>query len=151
MAEPQTHVFRVSLGPKLYRDFEILSAKSLYDLAELIVQVFGFDLDHAFGFYSKLSGQVFDSPVRYELFADIGESDAGSVKRTRIVEAFPGLVHRIKESLKAGTRLTGYVVNDTFAQVLAGKSGAHGDRRPAGAGRRDHYGTGLRIAHEHGV
>jgi hypothetical protein len=91
MAEAQTHVFRVSLGPKLYRDFEILSAKSLHNLAELIVQVFGFDFDHAFGFYSKLSGQVFDSPVRYELFADIGESDAGSVKRTRIAEAFPAV------------------------------------------------------------
>ena len=33
MAEAQTHVFRVSLSPKIYRDFEILSAKNLYDLA----------------------------------------------------------------------------------------------------------------------
>ena len=33
MAEAQTHVFRVSLSPKVYRDFEILSAKNLYDLA----------------------------------------------------------------------------------------------------------------------
>jgi Plasmid pRiA4b ORF-3-like protein len=89
MAEAQTHVFRVSLSPKVYRDFEILSAKTLYDLAAEIVRVFGFDFDHAFGFYSKLTGHVFDSPVKYELFADMGESDARSVKRTRIVEAFP--------------------------------------------------------------
>ena len=27
MAEAQTHVFRVSLSPKVYREFEILSAK----------------------------------------------------------------------------------------------------------------------------
>jgi hypothetical protein len=62
MAEAQTHVFRVSLSPKVYRDFEILSAKNLYDLAGAIVRVFGFDFDHAFGFYSKLSGDVFGSP-----------------------------------------------------------------------------------------
>ena len=47
--------------------------------------------DHAFGFYSKLTGHVFDSPVKYELFADMGESDARSVKRTRIAEAFPAV------------------------------------------------------------
>ena len=33
MAEAQTHVFRVSLSAKVYRDFEILSARNLYDLA----------------------------------------------------------------------------------------------------------------------
>jgi hypothetical protein len=91
MAEAQTHVFRVSLSRKVYRDFEILSSKYLYDLAGEIVGVFGFDFDHAFGFYSKLTGDVFDSPVSYELFADMGESKARSVKRTRIVEAFPAI------------------------------------------------------------
>ena len=42
-----------------------------------------------FGFYSKLSGRIFDSPVKYELFADMGESEARSVEQTQIVEAFP--------------------------------------------------------------
>ena len=89
MAEAQTHVFRVSLSPKVYRDFEILSAKNKCHLAGEIVRVFGFDFDHAFGFYSKLTGNVFGSTVKYELFADMGESEARSVKRTRIVEVFP--------------------------------------------------------------
>ena len=89
MAEAQTHVFRVSLSPKVYRDFEILSAKNLYDLGSAIVRVFGFDFDHGFGFYSKLSGRIFDSPVKYELFADMAESEARSVEQTQIVEAFP--------------------------------------------------------------
>ena len=89
MAEAQTHVFRVSFSPKVYREFEILSAKNLHDLASEIVRIFGFDFDHAFGFYSKLTGDLFGSPVKYELFADMGESTARSVKRTRIVEAFP--------------------------------------------------------------
>jgi hypothetical protein len=96
MVEAQTHVFHASLSPKLYRDFEILSAKTLYDLASAIVQLFEFDFDHAFGFYSKLTGKIFDSPVKYELFADMGESNARSVKRALIVDAFP----------KVGTKMT---------------------------------------------
>ena len=89
MAEAQTHVFRASLSPRLYRDFEVSSTDKLDELAGVIVQYFGFDFDHAFGFYSKLTGNVFESPVQYELFADMGESEARSVKRTRIVDAFP--------------------------------------------------------------
>jgi len=91
MADTGIHVFRVLLGPKLYRDIEIASAKHLYDLAAAIVRAFEFDLDHAFGFYSKLTGSVYDSPVKYELFVDMGESEGGarSVKKTRIAEAFP--------------------------------------------------------------
>ena len=34
----RTHVFRVRLWPKIYRDIEIESSKSLYDLAAAIVQ-----------------------------------------------------------------------------------------------------------------
>ena len=89
MVEAQTHVFRASLSPKVYRDFEILSSKNLYDLAETIIDLFGFDLDHAFGFFSRLTGRIFDSPVKYELFSDMGEGEARSVKRTQIVDAFP--------------------------------------------------------------
>ena len=86
----RTHVFRVRLWPKIYRDIEIESSKSLYDLAAAIVGAFDFDLDHAFGFYSKLEDYVFDSPVRYELFADLdGDREAQSVKRTTIAHAFP--------------------------------------------------------------
>ena len=96
MVEVRTHVFRASLSPKVYRDFEILSAKKLYDLAGAIVQFFEFDFDHAFGFYSKLTGRIFDSPVKYELFADMGESNARSTKRALIVDAFP----------KVGTKMT---------------------------------------------
>src|SRR4051812_49539646 len=85
-----THVFHVRLWPKIYRDIEIESSKSLCDLAAAIVQAFDFDLDHAFGFYSKLDDYVFDSPVRYELFADLdGDREAQSVKRTPIAQAFP--------------------------------------------------------------
>ena len=36
-----------------------------------------------------MTGDIFGSPVKYELFAEMGESEARSVKRTRIVEAFP--------------------------------------------------------------
>jgi hypothetical protein len=99
MANTGTHVFRVSLDPKLYRDIEIPSGKKLYDLAAAIVAAFGFYFDHPFGFYSLLTGDVLNSPIKYELFADlddIGEpSDAGSVERTRISEAFAEIGHKM--------------------------------------------------------
>jgi hypothetical protein len=88
----RTHIFRVRLWPKVSRDIEIESSKSLYDLAAAIVRAFDFDFDHAFGFYSKLDDYVFDAPVRYELFADQdGDREAQSVKRTTIAQAFPEL------------------------------------------------------------
>ena len=98
MPRASTHIFRVRLWSKLYRDIEIDSSKSLYDLAAAIVRAFGFDFDHAFGFFSKLTGHIYDSPARYELFADLDDdpfadgdhrSKAGSVKRTKVAQAFP--------------------------------------------------------------
>jgi Plasmid pRiA4b ORF-3-like protein len=92
MANADTHIFRVSLAPKIYRDVELASTSKLYDLAFAIVRAFDFDFDHAFGFYSKVTGNIYDSPTKYELFVDMGESsDAGSVKRTQIGEAFPAV------------------------------------------------------------
>jgi hypothetical protein len=96
MADTRTRVFRASLNPKIHRELEILSGKKLYDPAGAIVRVFGFDFDHPFGFYSNLKGNILKSPVKYELFADMGEDDfaepgepkAGSVERTRIADVF---------------------------------------------------------------
>ena len=62
MSRTSTHIFRAQLRPRVYREIEIESTKSLYDLAAAIVQAFDFDFDHAFGFYSKLDKYVFDSP-----------------------------------------------------------------------------------------
>jgi hypothetical protein len=93
VADSETLVFRASLRPKIYRDIEIAGTSSLYALAQAIVRSFDFDFDHAFGFYSKLKGNIYDSTVRYELFVDIGEGegDARSVKRTRVIKAFPSV------------------------------------------------------------
>jgi hypothetical protein len=93
MADSETLIFRASLTPKVYRAFEIADTSSLYVLAQAIVRSFDFDFDHAFGFYSKLKGNIYGSPVRYELFVDMGEAEgeARSVKRTRAIEAFPSV------------------------------------------------------------
>jgi hypothetical protein len=101
MPRTSTHIFRARLSPRIYRDIEIESTRSLYDLAAAIVRAFGFDFDHAFGFFSNLGSHVFDSAVRYELFADLegsGEArsveratKARSVERTTIAQAFPAL------------------------------------------------------------
>jgi hypothetical protein len=86
---PTIHTVRVSLRGRLYRDIEIPSSASLYDLAESIVGAYNFDFDHAFGFFSNLTGNVFRSPVGYELFADSdADSSSKSVKRTKIEQAF---------------------------------------------------------------
>jgi hypothetical protein len=99
MAQASTQVFRVSLSPKLYRDIEIPSSKKLYDLASAIVVAFGFDFDHAFGFYSLLKGNIYRSPIKYELFADMAaadiESGARGVRRTRLSDAFHKIGHKM--------------------------------------------------------
>jgi Plasmid pRiA4b ORF-3-like protein len=85
-----THILRASLKARVYRDIEIEAKSSLYALAEAITNAFKFDFDHAFGFFSRLTGNVFASTIRYELFVD---SDANgkshSVKRTTVARAFP--------------------------------------------------------------
>ena len=102
MAQAGTHTVRVTLvhEPSVYRELEIDSSKSLYRLAEAIVAAFGFDFDHAFGFYSgRTERTLMSAKPKYELFADMGrdafgdKSDALSVKKTRIVDAFPKVGH----------------------------------------------------------
>ncbi len=88
-----THKLRAKLffNKKTYRDIEIKSSATLYNLASAIIDSFGFDFDHAFGFYSKCSaGSYYDSDERYELFADMGEVEANvkGVKKTAISVAF---------------------------------------------------------------
>lgn len=88
MTEPATLILRASLRARLYRDIEVSSSSTLADLAEAIIAAFGFDMDHAYGFYSKLTGKLFDSPQRFELFADIEGSGSRSVTGTRVIAAF---------------------------------------------------------------
>jgi len=100
MAQTSTHIFRVSpIGAaKVYRDIEIASTASLHDLAAAIVNAFDFDFDHAFGFYSgKTPATLMRAEPKYELFADLEEtdSDAQSVKRTKVATAFPKPGHRM--------------------------------------------------------
>jgi hypothetical protein len=84
------HILRVSLRPRIYRDIEIRSSASLYDLAESIVRAYKFDFDYAFGFFGNLTGNIFQSPIQYELFVDIDiGSSSKSVKRTKVGQAFP--------------------------------------------------------------
>lgn len=84
-------MFRASLEPKIYRDIEISASASLYKFAEAIVGAFGFNFDHAFGFYDKLADNYYDSKLKYELFADMGDAETGvlSVKKNSVATAFP--------------------------------------------------------------
>ncbi len=97
MPEAGTHIIRVTLQdePSIYREIEVESRKSLSDLAEAIVHAFDFEFDHAFGFYTKLTGpDVMRSQPKYELFADMGEeTTARSVRKTPVADAFPEVGH----------------------------------------------------------
>lgn len=65
-------------------------------LAEAIVSSFGFDFDHAFGFYSGLTpAKLLREHPKYELFADMGDASPGviGVKKTMISQAFPAIGH----------------------------------------------------------
>lgn len=77
---------------RVYRDIELPLDKTLYALAEAIVQSFGFDMDHAFGFFATDNHRrYYDAPERYELFADEGgdsHSRSKSVKRTKLDGVF---------------------------------------------------------------
>ena len=100
MAQTDTLIIRAALdgAASIHRDIEIEASKSLYRLAEAIVSAFGFDFDHAFGFYSGLTeATMLKKRPSYELFADMGEADAGvrSVKKTKIAEAFPAIGHSL--------------------------------------------------------
>jgi hypothetical protein len=57
MKPTDTLILRVELAGErsIYRDIEIEASKSLHKFAEAIVAAFGFDFDHAFGFYSGLT------------------------------------------------------------------------------------------------
>ena len=98
MASSETLIIRAALdGQKsIYRDIEVEASTSLYRLAEAITEAFGFDFDHAFGFYSGLTpAKLMRVDPRYELFADMGEADPGvvSVKKTKVSQAFPAIGH----------------------------------------------------------
>jgi hypothetical protein len=88
MVAPATVTLRASLAARLYRDIEVSSSNTLAELAEAIIAAFDFDMHHAYGFYSRLTGRLFDSPRRFELFADMEGGGSHSVKLTRIITAF---------------------------------------------------------------
>lgn len=98
MAQNDTLIIRAALKNQtsIYRDIEIEGSKSLYQLAEAIVAAFGFDFDHAFGFYTGLTPKTMTRvDPRYELFVDMGGADPGvlSVKKTKVARAFPEIGH----------------------------------------------------------
>ena len=100
MAQNETFILHAALDGRrsVYRDIEIDPAKSLHKLAEAIVQAFGFDFDHAFGFYTGLTlSKIKIVHPQYELFADMGEADPGvlGVEKTRIAQAFPQTGHTL--------------------------------------------------------
>jgi hypothetical protein len=140
MAQNDTLIIRAALERRksIYRDIEIGASQSLYRLASAIVSSFDFYFDHAFGFYTGLTpAKMMREYPKYELFADIGESEpnVGSVKKTKVAQAFPTVGHtmvflfdygdewRFRVSLKGtGTK----IAKVRYPRVVA----THGDAPP---------------------
>jgi hypothetical protein len=98
MAHTGTLIIRAALEGRrsIWREIEIEASGSLYELAEAIVAAFGFDFDHAFGFYSGLTpAKMMRERPKYELFVDMGDAEPGaiSVKKTSVSQAFPAIGH----------------------------------------------------------
>ncbi|MDR1289417.1 MAG: plasmid pRiA4b ORF-3 family protein [Holosporales bacterium] len=78
-------------GEEIFRVTEVRGEKSLYDFAETIVGLFGFDFDHAFGFYNNIKN-IYMSDELYELFFDVpgceATEGAKSVELTKIEDVF---------------------------------------------------------------
>lgn len=76
---------------KVLRKIQIAGTKTLYNFAKVIVNAFGFQFDHCFGFYDNFQ-RYHDSKRVYELFVDIGEGSSRpwtkGVKNTKISQAF---------------------------------------------------------------
>ncbi len=94
----KTFIFKVSLlrNSKISREIEVLENMNLYKLAEAIIDAYGFDFDHCFGFFNKIQETKFyDSEKKYELFTDLIEegenlepTGAESVKKTKVKDAW---------------------------------------------------------------
>jgi pRiA4b ORF-3-like protein len=96
----KTHIFAVNLldnhsvrHSRVMREIEVCEDSNLYDLAAAIVSAYGFDFDHAFGFFSRTGDDCFDSERKYELFADMEDiaaehPESESVQRTKVSEVW---------------------------------------------------------------
>lgn len=96
----KTHIFTVKLlenhltrRPRVVRDIEVREDSSLYDLAEAILDAYGFDFDHAFGFFNQTGEDYSNSDQKYELFADMEDvaadhPESRSVRRTKVAEVW---------------------------------------------------------------
>lgn len=85
-----TYQFKASLNcseTECWRKIDITPEKTLEKLAQGIISAFGFDFDHAFGFYDCLDADYSSSEKKYELFAYMDDdfdpdNNAESVRRT---------------------------------------------------------------------
>ena len=84
-----------------YRKIAMLESQSLYKFAEAIINSFGFNFDHCFGFFDNIKNvHIQDSKKKYELFADLEDEgiepvDSDSVKKTKIKKAWEKIGERM--------------------------------------------------------
>jgi len=85
-------------GGSCTRTLKIRENQSLFQLAEAIIAAYGFDLDHAFGFYDNLEDHYASTSVHTSFadFLDDDDPDHGlSVKKTKVSSVFEPGVERL--------------------------------------------------------
>lgn len=96
----KTYIFKTCLLQRksISRNIEISEDANLYKLAEAINDAYGFDFDHPFGFFRKVTHNWngLAESEHYELFADISDEKleqdtAGSVKKTKIPQVWKNI------------------------------------------------------------
>jgi len=97
--DPRVATIRVKAmhNKRIYRDIEFGMDTFLDEVAECIVDAFGWDCDHCYGFYGSLGYRVRGSAEAYELFFDLSREDGvpyqgpyhfQGVKDSRVRDAF---------------------------------------------------------------
>ena len=90
----KTFIFDTKLlrQKKIKRQIEVSENFTLYNLAEVAVNAYGFSFDHAFGFFDEITENLMPaSGKRYELFTDIPDVEstgAGSVEHTKVYDVW---------------------------------------------------------------
>jgi Plasmid pRiA4b ORF-3-like protein len=96
----KTHIFVIDLldnggvrRRRVTREIEIGDSSNLYEFAEAIVHAYGFEFDHAFGFFSRTGNDYLHSERKYELFADMEDIAADhpeslNVRHTRVSDVW---------------------------------------------------------------
>jgi hypothetical protein len=79
VAKNKIYNLKVTIHKNIYRIIGVRGNCNLYKLAQVIIDAFNFDFDHAFGFYNNIK-DMYKSDEIYELFVESGYEGSPGAK-----------------------------------------------------------------------